>query len=111
MIGAELDLTTSMPLDDAINLSLMTKRGSFWQNTEFGSDLHLLDRLTPDTPKRAEGMIKSALSWLVSLGRLRDLTISVTVPRASMLLIAIKATGVNGQPLSLSMFVPVGVVP
>lgn len=111
MIGAGFDPTDSMPLEDAIKLSIMTPRGSYWQRPEFGSDLHTLDRITADTPKQAEGIVQRSLNWMVKLDRLRDLKVVATVPRPSTLLIKTDAKGINGQPLSLSMFVPVGVVP
>lgn len=113
MISTSLDLSASTPLEDAIWLSLNTRRGSFWQRPQLGSDLYTLERevLTPDLPKRVEGMVRSALAWLVGLDRLRDLVVVVTVPRPHMLAIQIGATGINGQPIDLSMFVPVGVVP
>lgn len=110
MIGTTFDLTASTPLEDAILLSIKTKRGSSWQRPEFGSDLHTLDRVTDETPKQAEGMVRSCLDWLVKLGRITELTVVVTVPRASMLLIQVRAKGINGQPISLSTFVPVGVI-
>lgn len=111
MIADGLNLSDSMPLEDAIRLSLMVRRGSWWQRPKFGSDLHLIDRITTDTPKRAEGMVRRAVAWLVALDRLKDLEVSATVPRSDVLAIAIRAKGIKGQPVSLTQFVPVGVVP
>lgn len=113
MISGQLNLTTSMPLEDAVWLSLNTPLGTFWQQPGFGSELHLMQRETMDenTPDRVAAMARRSVQWLVSLDRLRNLVIIPSVPNRGAVSLAIQATGINGTPLSLSIFVPVGVVP
>ena len=102
-----------MPIEDAVWLSVNTPLGAFWQQPEFGCEIHSLKRETMDenTPDRAAAMVRRALQWLVRLDRLRNLEVVASVPRIGTVLLEIRAVGVNGTPISLSMFVPVGVVP
>lgn len=58
-------------LRNNIYLSLMIKRGDWFQNPDFGSRLHLLQRAknTEQTAALAEEYCKEALQWLIDTGR------------------------------------------
>lgn len=54
-----------------IYLSLMVRRGSWFQNPDFGSRLHLITRMknTARTAALAEEYCREALEWLIEIGR------------------------------------------
>jgi phage gp46-like protein len=66
-----MTLNASSSIMNNVYLSLMVKRGSFFQNLDFGSRLHLLHRAknTERTAILAKEYCKEALQWLLDTGR------------------------------------------
>lgn len=58
-----------------IYLSLKVRKGSFFQNPEFGSRLHLLKKNTPRAAALAEEYAKEALQWLIDTGRSKKIEV------------------------------------
>lgn len=84
-----------------IYLSLMVRRGAFFQNPDFGSRLHLLKRAknTERTEALAVEYCKEALQWLLDVGRVTKIEIiterdrSLNLDRLKLLVEATKADG------------------
>lgn len=107
------DLADPASLKDLVWISLELHRGAFFQAPERGSLLHTLRRgsVTPATPGRAVAMAKDALQWLVDAGKATSVTASASIISIHRLQLDIRVVGADGQPVELSTFVPVGVVP
>ncbi len=84
-----------------IYLSLVIQKGSFFQNPDFGSRLHLLKRAknTERTAALAAEYCKEALQWLIDTGRASKIDIyterdrTQNLNRLKILVEAIKADG------------------
>lgn len=93
-----------------ICLSLMVEKGKFFQNPEFGSRLHLLQRAknTDQTAALAGEYCKEALQWLIDIGRAS--TVEVYAERDNELkrinLLA-EVTQADGNQVSFGTFVEV----
>ncbi len=70
-ITADMDWQQAGTILNNVWLSLMTRRGSFFQNPDFGSRLHLLQREknTATTERLAREYCLEALQWLIDVGR------------------------------------------
>lgn len=90
--------------------SLETKKESFFQRRDFGSDLHQLIREKDDEFTRTSipGRVRVALQWMLSAEIISNLETSVTRVRSGLLCIECSAQ-YNGRPISLTQFFPVGV--
>ena len=60
-------------------LALRMRRGTCPVLPRFGSRLHLLRKILPDTPRLAAAYVREALKHLVDAGELRDLEVTATV--------------------------------
>lgn len=74
LTDSEVGTMTFDKAGDVMNnvfLSLMVPRGTWFQNPEFGSRLHLLRRAknTAQTAALAEEYCREALQWLLDTGR------------------------------------------
>jgi phage gp46-like protein len=69
--GGEMTFEKAEDIMNNIYLSLMVRRGSWFQNPDFGSRLHLLTRAknTAQTQALAEDYYREALQWLIDCGR------------------------------------------
>ncbi len=103
------------PAEDIMNnvfLSLMVKRGSWFQNPEFGSRLHLLQRAknTEKTAALAEEYCKEALRWLIDTGRATRIDVHTQRDRTQdlhRLKFIVEVTVANGRQVTFERFVEV----
>ncbi len=106
-----------MTFNDATNymnnvyLSLMVKKGSFFQNPDFGSRLYLLNRskLTPQTAALAVDYVKEALQWMLDAGRATAIDVQTEIDTAvtGRLKVRVDVTQNNGSIITFQTFVGV----
>jgi phage gp46-like protein len=96
-----------------IYVSLMTRRGSFFQNPAFGSRLHLLQRSknTNRTAQLAIDYSKEALAWLIDEGKAQAVDVYAQrdvkqVIHRLKLLIEVTPAG-GGQAVEFTTFIEV----
>jgi len=99
-------------LANNIYLSLTVRKGSFFQNPDFGSRLHLLQRAknTPRTEALAVEYCQEALAWLIDTGRVRKFeyfTERDKLQDPHRLKIIVEATKADGDVVSFTRFVEV----
>ncbi len=95
-----------------IYLSLVIRQGSFFQNPEFGSRLHLLQRAknTARTEALAAEYCKEALQWLIDSGRVSKIDVYTERDRTqdlNRLKILVEATKADGGLVTFTHFVEV----
>jgi len=103
------------PAGDIMNnvyLSLVMKRGSWFQNPEFGSRLHLLQRAknTQKTAALAEEYCREALQWLLDVGRATKVDVRTERDRSQdlhRLKLLVEVTQADGRQVSFGTFVEV----
>jgi len=103
------------PAGDIMNnvyLSLVVKRGSWFQNPEFGSRLHLLHRAknTEKTAALAEEYCREALQWLLDVGRATKVDVHTERDRSQdlhRLKLLVEVTQADGRQVSFGTFVEV----
>ncbi len=96
-----------------IYVSIMTRRGSFFQNTAFGSRLHLLQRAknTNRTAQLAIDYSKEALSWLIDEGKAQavdvyaERDVQQNIHQLKLLIEVTPAGG--GEPVAFTTFIEV----
>jgi phage gp46-like protein len=112
------DAVGQMTFDKADNifndvfLSLMIEKGSFFQNPEVGSRLHLLKRAknTEKTAALAEEYCKEALQWLIDTGRAKKIEVFTERDRLqdlNRLKLLVEVTQADGRQVSFETFVEV----
>jgi len=77
-----LTFTKNSDIRTDIFNSINVQKGSFFQNTSFGSSLFKIKKLTDSNLLLAEQYIKEALEWLLKTGRAAS--IAVLVERDSL---------------------------
>lgn len=93
-----------------IYLSLMVEKGRFFQNPDFGSRLHLLERAknTDQTAALAGEYCKDALQWLIDTGRASKIEVyterDTELNRVGLLA---EITQADGNQVSFETFVEV----
>jgi len=103
------------PAEDIMNnvyLSLVVRKGSWFQNPEFGSRLHLLQRAknTEKTAALAEEYCKEALRWLIDTGRATRIDVHTQRDRTQdlhRLKLLVEVTQADGRQVSFGTFVEV----
>ncbi|OPY00365.1 MAG: Phage protein GP46 [Syntrophorhabdus sp. PtaB.Bin047] len=103
------------PAGDIMNnvyLSLVVKRGSWFQNPEFGSRLHLLQRAknTAKTAALAEEYCREALRWLIDCDRATKVDVRTERDRSQdlhRLKLLVEVTQADGRQVSFERFVEV----
>jgi len=95
-----------------IYLSLMVRKGAFFQNMDFGSRLHLLQRAknTAQTEALAIEYCREALAWLIDTGRVRKFDFYAERDRTQdlhRLKLLIEATRPDGGVVAFTTFVEV----
>lgn len=93
-------------------LSLMIRKGSFFQNPDFGSRLHLLKRAknTDKTAALAEQYCKEALQWLLDTERAKKIEIFTERDRQqdiNRLKLLVEVTQMDEKKVSFDTFVEV----
>lgn len=108
----EMTFDKAGDISNNILLSLVVQRGSWFQNPEFGSRLHLLRKAknTALTERLARDYCREALQWLLDTGKVTVLDIAterdLTVNRHRLKLV-IEATQANGRKVTFEHFVEV----
>lgn len=95
-----------------IYLSLAVKKGSWFQDLNFGSRLHLLQRAknTEQTAALTEEYCKEALQWLIDTGRAKKIEVYSERDRLQdlhRLKLLVVVTKMDGEPVSFDTFVEV----
>lgn len=57
--------------------SVNVKKGQFFQNPDFGSELYKLKKLTPPNLLLAKQYIEEALAWMIHTGRAKSVEVIV----------------------------------
>jgi len=68
-----LTFTKNTDIRSDIYFSLAVRRGSFFANMDFGSELYKLKKVTDNSILLASQYAKQALSWLIQTGRASDI--------------------------------------
>jgi phage gp46-like protein len=92
-----------------VYLSLMTDRGAFFQNPEFGSRLYLLKRSknTEQTASLARSYCKEALQWLIRTGRAAAVEVYSEIDKEidlHRLKLLVEVTQRDGQQITFTLF-------
>lgn len=92
-----------------VYLSLMVEKGSFFQDPEFGSRLHLLKRAknTEKTAALARAYCKEALEWLIRTGRATKIEVFSQIDKTQdpgRLKLLVQVTEASGQKISYELF-------
>jgi phage gp46-like protein len=92
-----------------IYLSIVVKKGSFFQNPTFGSLLHTIKKIVPTTPDLVIDYIKQALKWIQDIGRITSLDVISEIDNDVMNRVNFKisATQADGLIVTFSSFVAV----
>lgn len=92
-----------------IYLSLAVSQGSFFQNPEFGSRLHLLQRAknTDTSSALAEDYCREALQWLLDIGKAKSIDISTERETPDRLKVLVEATQADERKVNFETFVEV----
>ena len=106
-----------MTFTDATNymnnvyLSLMVRKGSFFQNPDFGSRLYLLNRskLTPQTAELVKDYVREALQWMIDAGRATAIGVETEMDTAvtGRLKVRVEVTQNDGSIITFQTFVGV----
>ena len=110
---AQMTYEPTTDLGNNVWLSLMVKRGSFFQDPNFGSRLYLLQRAknTLKTQALAIAYAQEALAWLISSGRATAINVTAeVVPTDSIWMrrFDIQVFQANGQQVTFTIYTPVG---
>lgn len=93
-----------------VYLSLTVQRGSWFQNPQFGSRLHLLKKNLPRAAALAEEYAREALQWLLDTGRATRIDIYAERDRRqdlNRLKLLVEVTQADGTTLPFEHFVEV----
>lgn len=95
-----------------VYLSLMVRKGAFFQSPDFGSRLHLLKRAknTERTENLAVEYCKEALQWLIDVGRATKIEIFTERDRSldlNRLRLLVEVTKADGDAVTFTTFVEV----
>jgi phage gp46-like protein len=106
------DEATNGNLYNNMYLSLMIPRGSFFQNPDIGSRLHLLKREknTPRVEALAVEYCKEALAWMIDAGRVVSFEYETerdTTQNPGRMKIVITATKADGDVVTFTKYVEV----
>jgi len=72
-IRKKTDFAKANNILNNIFLSIMIERGSFFFNTDFGSRLHLLKKMTDRNVALAKSYIDEALQWILDTGKAKTI--------------------------------------
>ena len=108
----EMSFNKSSGLYNNIFTSLRIKKGSFFQNRDFGSRLHLLVRLknTSTTESLAREYCKEALQWLLDTGKATNINVETERDSSGVtarLKIKIVVTSASGDVVTYEQFLEV----
>jgi phage gp46-like protein len=94
----------------SIFLSLNIKKGDFFQNLDFGSELYKINKITDQNVNLAKQYIQHALTWLISSGRATSLNVIVEKDSIdkNRINVKIEMTEPSGNLVQYSMFRTVG---
>lgn len=86
--------------------SINTKKGSFFQNIQFGSDLYKIRKVTDSNIMLAKQYVQECLAWLIKTGRATYITVIVERDTAdrSRINIKVEAKQPDGLIISFEQF-------
>jgi len=93
-----------------VYLSLTLRRGSWFQNPDFGSRLHLLKKNTPRAAALAESYAREALRWLLDAGKATVITVTAqrdTLQDLHRLKLWVEVTQADGRLIAFDHYVEV----
>lgn len=111
-VTADMTFEKADSILNNIYLSLMIRRGSFFQNPDFGARLHLLQRAknTANTELLAKEYCKEALQWLFDTGKAEKIEVFTErdiTQDLHRLKLLIRVTQADGQQVSYATFLEV----
>ncbi len=106
---ADMKFGKGDPLANNVYLSLMIKKGSFFLDPEFGSNLHLLKRSknTERTAAQAREYCLEALQWIKDMGRAKAIEVYTQIDKLQdlhRLKILVQVTKMNDEPVVYELF-------
>jgi phage gp46-like protein len=111
-IDADMTWEKADTILNNIYLSIMIPRGSFFQNTDFGSRLHLLQRgkNTENTASLAREYALEAVSWLKDAGRAEKIDVYTQIDKSQdmhRLGLLVEAFQADGRQVTFETFLEV----
>ena len=105
-----LALTKSPDLRGKIFASLMCRKGSFFQDPTFGSELYKIKKLTQSNLNLAVQYCQKALQWMIDTGVAAsfDILCEQDLQDVTRLDIKVSATTVSGSTITYTLWYPVG---
>jgi len=109
---AQMSFDQTTTLGNNVFLSLMVKKGSFFQDPTFGSLLYLLQRAknTAKNEKLAISYAQAALAWLISSGRATKIDVTAVInPDWSIwaMKFDVQVFQASGQSVTFTIYTPV----
>ena len=108
----QLTFEESGDIMNNIYLSLMVRKGSFFQNRAFGSRLHELYRSknTEQIAALVEDYCKEALQWIIDIGRASKIEVYTEIDKSEnphRLKLIVECTQVDGRVITFDIFMEV----
>jgi len=93
-----MSLEPARDMRNNVLLSLHVRKGSFFQNLEFGSSLHEIKTLTDANVRLAKQYAEEALGWIAKVPKVEGLKVTTRADSGRLeIVIEYKALGVQGQ--------------
>lgn len=107
-VSADLSWEPQETILNNVYLSLIIRRGAFFQNPGLGSRLYLLERAknTERTARLAEEYIREALQWLLDTGRATKVDVQIERGK-TRLRAAVAVTQADGLVVSYERWIEV----
>lgn len=92
------DLETDSGLESAILISLLTDKGSWWADPDFGSELYQLkgQKANDETTRSVKATVEDCLAWMVNDGVAGSVTVDVERQAGLLLAIGVSVTRPDG---------------
>jgi phage gp46-like protein len=94
-----LTLEKATDIRSDIYNSLNIKKGSFFQNRNFGNDMFRIKKVTAQNLNLAKQYIQEALAWLLQVGRAKTIDVIVEADSADINRINVKVTATQPDGL------------
>ncbi len=105
-----LTFTKNTDLRTDVFMSIFTKKGSFFQRPDFGSNLFKINKLSDSTINLARQYIADALQWLIIVGKATavEVVVEKDLQNLGQMDIKVNVTQANGVIITYQMFKLVG---